>query len=278
MAQKAHDPSFTIDEVVSSSDGLTLVPSSGQVSPLSRVLEDVRPFSFEAYAEEIHMPAELPDVDVAPLQRPYPRCLDMPIRLAGDSVYSLPKEWEGLAPLIEDIIAVEHAHNENWQDYFTYITVDSSYVEPFKQQRHGGLHVDGFQGSRINPKTKITRNYVVTTNGGTRFYPQRFIVADETKFNIFQGFDIQAEQYVIAEENLVYFMDAYTVHESGFAERAGLRTFLRVTYDLKKFDRLGNTHNNMLDYEWEMFDRKIHDVVAEPNYVDLENSPYFPKA
>jgi len=274
MAQKPHDPSFVIDEVVTSYTGIQLIPSDVFVPPHERVIEDVEVFSYKTYGKEVHMPEGLPHIDVSPLQQFYTRCLDMPIRLSGEREYFLPDEWVGLAPLIEDILGVEEQHNPNWVDYNTYITVDSSYVEAAKQQRHGGLHVDGFQGSRIEEKVKVTRNYVMTTNGGTRFFPQTFVVADETKFNVFQGFDIQAKEFVIAEENLVYFMDAYTVHESGFAERDGLRTFLRVTFDLKKFDRLGNTHNNMLNYEWEMFDRKVHNTVIEPTYKDLENSPY----
>lgn len=276
MAKKPHDPTFTIDSYISSTEGLTLQPV-GNVLLHERLQESTDVFSFEEYARRIHMPLPLPHIDLAPLRAEYQRCLDMPLRLAGDSEYLLPEEWAGLAPLISNLIAQEHATNPNWREYNTYLTIDCKPVKASEQQRHGGLHVDGFQGSRIDPKTKITRNYVMTTNGGTRFYPQRFIVADETRFNVFQGFDIQAERYEIAEENIAYFMDAYCVHESGIAERDSLRTFLRLTYDLKPFDRAGNTHNAMLDYDWEMVARDVHEQVATPNYIDLENSPYFPE-
>ncbi len=275
MARKPHDPTFTIDASISSSKGLTLNPQ-GKTITNPRLIEDQDIFSYNKYATKIHMPYPIHQIDVTPLESLWARCLDMPIRLAGQTEYKLPEEWAGLAPLISNIIAQEHTTNPNWVNYNTYITVDCSKVTPSQQQRHGGLHVDGFQGSRIDPKTKITRNYVMTTNGGTRFYPQRFIVADENEFNVFQGFDIQAERFETAEENMVYFMDAYTVHESGFAERKGIRAFLRVSYDLKKFDRAGNTHNSMLDYEWDMVARNVHETVKTPNYPDLENSPHYP--
>jgi hypothetical protein len=273
MSKKPHDPTFVIDEVVSSSNGVQLNPQkySGEVE--DRVLEDDEVFTFQGYREG-RAPHPIPSVSTKPLEAKYPRCLDMPIRLAGETEYFLPEEWAGLQPLIESIIGVEHVHNANWSDYYTYITIDCKEIELGEQQRHGGLHVDGFQGIRIDPKTKITRNYVMTTNGGTRFYPQPFIVVDEEKFNVFQGFDLQAEDYIVAEENLAYFMDAYTVHESGISERKGLRTFLRVTYDLKKFDRLGNTHNSMLDYQWEMFDRKVHQTVETPTMDDIQASKH----
>lgn len=271
--KQPHDPTFTIQHVVSSEEGLRFpVPSTAPFIP--RLQEEPDVFAFTRYAEEERSPEPLPFIDTAVLEQRLPRCLDMPIRLPGSEEYALPQQWESLAPLIQQIAAVEQLHNPNWRDYHTYITVDCKDVEPGEQQRHGGLHVDGFQGTRITEKTKITRNYVVTTNGGTRFYPQKFIVADPDVFNVFQGFDLQAREFIIAEENVVHFMDAYCVHESGIVDRAGMRTFLRVTYDLKRFDREGNTHNAMLDYDWDMVARNVHETVATPTLADIFASPY----
>lgn len=263
------DPNFTIDYVESSRTGITLTIPSYAYDGNPRLLEDSNVFTHEGYLEG-RAPEPLPWVDLSVLQNIYPRCLDMPLRLPGQTCYCLPEEWVGLAPILEQLISIEHAHNVNWVDYHTYMTVDCKNVTVGDQQRHGGLHVDGYQGVRITEKTKITRNYVMTTNGGTRFYPQPFKVADETKYNVFQGFDLQAETPIIAEENIPYFMDAYTVHESGFAARDGIRTFLRLTYDLKPFDRLGNTHNNMLHYDWEMVERNVHLTVETPTLKDLK--------
>lgn len=268
-----HDPSFTIDSVVSSSQGSLFMAGYDQSLRVPLLKENREVFSFTGYAAG-RPPVPLPAVDLSSLNTVYPRCLDMPVRLAGDDMYRLPDEWLGLKGLIQQLAEVEHANNNNWFDYNTYLTVDCKHVVPDEQQRHGGLHVDGFQGARIQPKNKITRNYVMTTNGGTRFYPQPFTVVDEKKFNVFQGFDLQAGDFIIAEENTAYFMDAYMVHESGIAGREGLRTFLRLTYDVKKFDRLGNTHNSMIDYDWLMVDRKVHETVATPSQDDIQNSPY----
>lgn len=279
MAKKPHDPTFEIDAVVSSSSGVVFKSADFSIftaTPLNEgLLEDERVFDYRNYSEsDKHAPIPLPEIDLNVLNKEYPRCLDMPIRMANESSYYLPEEWEELLPLIQDIVDNERTHNPHWRDYYTYMTVDCGIVKPDEQQRHGGLHVDGFQGERINPKTKITRNYVMTTNGGTRFYPQKFVVVDPAKFNVFQGFDLQAEEPIIADENVVYFMDAYSVHESGLASHGGLRTFLRVTFDLKVFDRLGNTHNSMLDYDWDMVTRTVHEEVTTPTMKDVEGSPY----
>lgn len=241
-----------------------------------RLREDERIFNYETYAKEIHPPI-LVDLGETLELSPLPRCLDMPLRLSGEDEYRLPAEWESLKPTLEKIVAVEHTHNPHWKDYFTYLTIDNKPVQVGQQQRHGGLHVDGFQGERIFPKLKISRNYVATTNGGTQFWPQRFVVADPARFNVFKGFDFQRDgEPLVAEENQVYFMDAYTVHESGFARFNGDRLFLRVSYDLREFDRLGNTHNPNLDYEWKMEVRNAQDLVADPRLTDVMDSPYWP--
>lgn len=275
MPRPAHESKIQIEPVVSSSSGERF--QALEAPKYHQLLEDDRLFDYCQYAREVHAPVALFDVATTALYDDFERCLDMPIRIAGDHEYAVPENWKTLVPLIQDIVSIEQANNPNWKQYHTYITIDSSSVDAYVQQRHGGLHVDGFQGERIDPKTKITRNYVVSTNGGTRFYPQRFVVADPKVFNVFQGFDIQAEteRSITAEEGVVHFMNAYTVHESGFASRKGIRTFLRVTFDLKKFDREGNTQNKMLDYDWQMVERATQDDVRTPDFLDLERSPFF---
>jgi len=265
----------TIDKY-SSSPNYRILKNTETLESNERLKEDERVFTYERYSEEIHPPIKIESVGTEILNKEYHRCLDMPLRLAGSEEYRLPEEWWGLQELIESIISLEHHHNPNWIEYNTYLTIDCKEVDPEEQQRHGGLHVDGFQGERILKKTKVNRNYVATTNGGTRFYPQRFVVADPKYFNVFMGFDLQAEDFIIAEPDTVYFMDAYSVHESGFAEFKGLRTFIRLTYDVKEFDRLGNTHNSAIDYSWDMVERNVHDSVTRPKLTDIEKSPYFP--
>lgn len=230
-------------------------------------------FSYDAYQDLHEMPVECFTLPAS--LPPLPRCLDMPLRLAGDSFYALPEEWRPLETAVRAVVAFEHAHNPSWRDYHCYLTVDCSEVQVGDQQRHGGLHTDGFQGERIAPKTLVNRSYVATTNGGTRFYQQPFVVVDPARWNVFQGFDLQAgEEVFIAKENTFYLMDAYTVHESGLAERDGLRLFLRVSFDVKEFDRWGNTHNSMLSYDWPMVTRNAHEAVATPTLTEVETSPY----
>ena len=55
--------------------------------------------------------------------------------------------------------------------------------------------------------------------------------------------------------------DAYNVHESVVSESLVDvdRIFLRLSFSVRKFDRITNTHNNMVDYKWDSYERNIPD-------------------
>lgn len=254
-------------------DGFLLERENAPDKLHQAIVEERTPFSQAKYLEG-HAPYPLPDIDTSALNQEYARCLMMPIRLAGGQVYSIPNEWIGLIDIIREIIIIEESVNPSWQDYNTYLTVDYSPVKAEEQQRRGGLHADGYQGANIVPKLKSSRAYVMTSNGGTRFYPHPFVTVDDTRLNVFEGFDLQAEddKVMIAKEHCVYFIDAYCVHESGFASRDGFRTFARLTFDLEICDRKGDTKNSLIDYDWEMVDRGLHARLSSPSLSDVEEA------
>lgn len=209
----------------------------------------------------------------------------MPIRLAGTDTYHVPDNWTGLIPLIQHTINTEHANNPNWRDYNAYLTVHyTPHLNPGEQQRSGGAHTDGFQGARQTTKVKTGRNYVMVTNGGTIFYPQRFTAAlNPAKKNIFQGFDQQVAVGLdgkpitaLAEEGTLYYFDAYTVHESGLAVRPGPRLFVRLTFELAALDAAANTRNQMLSYDWPVHTYDIRQDLTTPNLLEIETSRLIP--
>ncbi len=53
-------------------------------------------------------------------------------------------------------------------------------------------------------------------------------------------------------------MDAYAVHTAAQVTIETDRTFVRLSYSVRKFDRLGNSHNPFFDYTWDMVERDVH--------------------
>jgi len=56
-------------------------------------------------------------------------------------------------------------------------------------------------------------------------------------------------------------MNPYCVHKGDHLSaqmRSVFRTFFRISYDVRQFDRLGNAHNPLFDYNWNMVARELH--------------------
>lgn len=193
------------------------------------------------------------------------RVLDMPIRFPGTE-YRLPLELVKYREVIQQIIDYEHANNPYIDDYFAYLTIDSSVVVKGTTQRQGGCHADGFQGARIKRKTLINRSYIVADRDTTEFYCHPFSIRDldDAKHDFFLDFDLQADlRYVVRPEPYqVVFMNAYQVHKAVPATQTARRTFLRLSFDVKEFDRLGNTHNPLFDYNWNMVARNAKSTLT----------------
>jgi hypothetical protein len=266
----------------SSSTGDKFIADHTQGRQNGELAEDARVFDTLYHETEIHAPVAVMNVsDDKGFDTRVADCLDMPIRLSGDEEYSIPDDWAVLAPALKKIINIEHANNSNWREYYTYLTVHyTPFLKEGEQQRHSGCHTDGFQGVRVAERTKTSRSYVAVTNGGTRFYPQTFVASlDAARFNIFKGFDLQVlkdnndePQFGIAEEKQFYFFDAYTVHEAGGNARDGSRLFVRLTWEMKLFDRAENTKNMMLNYDWKPEHYDVRQDLVTPSWSDIESA------
>ncbi len=190
------------------------------------------------------------------------RILDMPIKMPHSNKYSIPKELKQWYSVIKRIIELEHHFNSYIDKYYAYITIDQGYVKKGMTQRHEGCHVDGFQGGRIKNKNSINRSYIISDVDTTLIYNQKFKVnlLDENKHDFFKELELQSNKNNIwqPEPYEIVLMNVYTVHKAAIAKSDGYRTFFRISYDVREFDRLGNTHNPMFDYNWNMVHRNVY--------------------
>jgi hypothetical protein len=196
-------------------------------------------------------------------QKGVPRTLDMPIKFPGSN-FRLPKTLEQFRSVIERVAHFEAAINDCFDEYYCYMTVDQGLVKPDTLQREAPCHVDGFQGARWNPKVRINHTYVISDAIPTTYYVQPFELShlDEAKHNFFWEMNrIVAEtksahawQPQVNEINMI---DAYTVHRGTEAQEETFRTLIRLSFEVRKFDRLGNAKNPLFQYNWEMLPRDI---------------------
>ena len=95
-------------------------------------------------------------------------------------------------------------------------------VEPGVLQREAPCHVDGFQGARWDPKVRLNHTY---TMGDA----------------------------VTPENGELTLMDAYCVHRGSPAPERVYRTWIRLSFEVRKFD-----------YDWEMVPRDIESLNLRP--------------
>ena len=258
-----------------SADGLHLVPDRSASIPeipltsplvhdlnsiwnLERFLTPRLPITAGTLTAEELIPFAAPGV---------PRVLDLPIKMPG-SDFRLPRELSQFAPAIQKMINYELAINPRcFDEYYAYLTVDQGTIRPGALQREAPCHVDGFQGARWNPKVKINHTYTVSDALPTVFYPQPFDFSnlDESKHNFFWEMNRQvaADNSASAwqgKNGEILLMDAYCVHRGVEATQPTARTWIRLSFETRIFDRLGNAHNPMFSYDWEMVPRDIEQL------------------
>lgn len=199
------------------------------------------------------------------------RVLDMPIKMPDCAEYRLPHALRQFAGALQRIIDVEHRVNPRHADYHAYLTIDQRWVEPGTLHREAPCHVDGFQGARWKPKCLTNHTYTVSDVLPTAYYAQAFDFTglDERVHDYFWEMNAQ-----VADTNEAHrwqprpaeitMMDCYSVHrgvENDGPERV-FRTWLRLSFEERRrvFDRLGNAHNPLFDYDWPMVDRDIEQL------------------
>lgn len=199
-----------------------------------------------------------------------PRTLDLPIKFPG-SGFRVPQEFAQLRWLIQRVADLEAAINPRlYDEFYCYMTVDQGLVPPGNLQREAPCHVDGFQGARWQPKLRINHTYTVSDCLPTAYYVQPFDLSalDMARHNAFWEMNRQVAATDSAHEWHadpweLTLMDAYTVHRGAPAEVATRRVWVRLSFEVRIFDRLGNAHNPQFRYAWDMQPRDIEGLQLE---------------
>jgi hypothetical protein len=201
------------------------------------------------------------------------RVLDLPIQMPGSSEVRLPSALSQFSGAIQRIIDIEHQllDEHTRTEYHAYLTIDQRWVAPGALHREAPCHVDGFQGARWQPKCKTNHTYTVSDLLPTAYYLQPFDFRhlDDRLHDYFWEMNAQvadtheAHKWQPQAAELTM-MDCYCVHRGveNETDKPVFRTWLRLSFEERRrvFDRLGNAHNPLFDYAWDMVDRDIEQL------------------
>lgn len=196
------------------------------------------------------------------------RVLDLPVKTPSGSSLVIPEEVAFASGFCQRVI--DHVYStlpSQFEQTYAYLTVDEGLIPPHRTQRHGGLHVDGFQGGRIGDALPTDFSFIAWFGQGapTKFYPYGFdcdgLDRDKDNFSAFwtQSAHMRSLRPLYAKPSTIYGMDAYTIHESGInsSNQDIYRLFFRLSFSVREFDRLGNTMNPFLPLGWKYASRNV---------------------
>lgn len=165
----------------------------------------------------------------------------LPIKLLGDTFYTIPKRLEWIRPLLDAI--------QFHKDKYVYVTARNTFVSNGASGSRPGWHSDGFLTGDVN--------YIWSSCLPTEFAIQSFSIDDSCEQSLKQ-FEDQ-----IIDDNITSYADKTLVKlTSGVIHRPrdssgfnGLRQFVKVSVSDDKYNLIGNSRNYDLAYDWEMVDR-----------------------
>lgn len=195
----------------------------------------------------------------------------LPIKLSYKDSYTLgdiskihlEPRLECFRELIE-ICCIDFKKNMSQQEYRhwrIYLTAKNGYQRENCGFNRSGWHSDGFLSDDIN--------YIWSNKQPTIFNDSKFDISpcDERSLD---EMSLQARP----ENNFTYpnysllKLDQYVIHKVGPIEE-GVRCFVKVSFSKNKYNLEGNSHNYELDYNWEMYPRKLCRNI--PNVNEIKN-------
>jgi hypothetical protein len=131
-----------------------------------------------------------------------------------------------------------------------YLTAKKMYQVDGASFNRKGYHSDGFLTDDIN--------YVWCDKNPTVYNYSPFKLTLDDKISM-QEMEEQAnnEAIEIYPENSLLRLDQFSIHKVSEIKSLSLRTFIKVSFSDDEYNLKGNSKNYLLDYDWEMRDRKL---------------------
>lgn len=149
----------------------------------------------------------------------------------------IPANLEWCRPLVN--LCLEDTH-----DKYVYLTVKHLYVTPNNMGNRPGWHSDGFGTEDIN--------YIWCDKYPTEFCIQEFDITEDCDLSLHEmESQTKDENIKTYGENTLLRLDKYNVHRTPVVGE-GYRTFVKISVSKDRYNLVGNAHNYLFDYDWEM--------------------------
>jgi hypothetical protein len=153
---------------------------------------------------------------------------------------------------------------DNYVNSYVYLTAKFLYQMPNCSFNRMGWHSDGFLTDDIN--------YVWCDKYPTIFNKTDFDLPLDDLLSM-EEMEKQAMPFndVIYKENQLLRLNQFNIHKVAPIIKGGMRTFLKVSISKDEYDLIGNSHNYLINYDWEMKQRKQERNIPQ-SVVDVQGA------
>jgi len=187
-------------------------------------------------------------------------CMYLPIKMIDSLWIRIPEPMSPFQPLIEAMLEHEMKHIES---KYIYITAKHIYATPDNVGNRAGYHSDGFGTDDIN--------YIWTNKYPTVFCVQDFDISQDCAISMQQMKEqVKVENEIIYPENTLLKLDQGVIHRTPTITEGGMRTFVKISVSREKYNLVGNAHNHLFDYKWDMYERtevRNHPTSKEKDFI-----------
>lgn len=177
----------------------------------------------------------------------------LPIKLEGEPLFDI----EPRLKVFKDLISISCADFkkqfglEALFDSYIYLTAKNQYQKGDVVFNRPGYHSDGFLTDDIN--------YIWSDKSPTVFNSSEFNLTADDCISL-QEMETQAlkENEFRYPNNTLLRLNQFNIHKVADNQEEGIRTFVKISFSKDKYDLIGNSHNYLLNYSWEMKSRNVN--------------------
>lgn len=187
-------------------------------------------------------------------------CMYLPIKMIDSLWIMVPDSMSVFKPLIEAVLEHEMKHIEA---KYIYLTAKHIYATPDNVGNRAGYHSDGFGTDDIN--------YIWTNKYPTVFCIQDFDISNDCALSMKQMEEqAKVENEITYPENTLLKLDQGVIHRTPTISDGGMRTFVKISVSSEKYNLVGNAHNHLFEYDWNMYERsevRNHPTTKEKDFI-----------
>jgi hypothetical protein len=160
----------------------------------------------------------------------------------------LPPNLECFAPLVYAALGCDDLNLNR----YVYISAKRLLTSPTCQWNRPGWHIDGYGTDDVN--------FIWSDAFPTEFCVNQTFMLDDDHIQSMLQMTAQADRRNIKRysNGSLLRLDNTIVHRVAEVNSTGMRTFVKISVSRNKYNLIGNAHNHLLDYDWEMVPRGMY--------------------